>query len=384
MTTITVDISALVDGQNADAGDVITPVSDLKNAIQDILNGVKAFDQLNFSTVSTLTIATDAITITGTSHKVDTEASAATDNLSTINGGAQGDVLLLRTVNSARDVTLKHNVGNILTIDANDIVLSTLNPVVLLYFNGTSWIVLNNFFDRNSPGTIGGTTPGVITGTTINATKVNMAAATTGAASGNIAPGTQPTSPVEGDFWGDSAQTTIELFLAGITQSINGVLATQSVAATAVANSVAETSIFTGASFVGTRTLPANFFKVGKTIRIGVESIVGITGTPTLTIRMKLGSTTILTATSAALSAIASQPHHTVIEITCYATGASGAVRGHIWNLIGIIANNVAITTANVTVDTTASQVIDVTAQWSVANAANTIQAIITSIEVLN
>jgi hypothetical protein len=62
---------------------------------------------------TTLTIATGAITVTQGLHKIDTEASAATDDLDTINGGAEGIVFWARIVNNGRNVVIKHQTGNI-------------------------------------------------------------------------------------------------------------------------------------------------------------------------------------------------------------------------------------------------------------------------------
>lgn len=58
-------------------------------------------------------IASDTITVTSTAIWVDTEGAAATDDLATINGGLDGMEIIINTVSSSRDVTIKHNTGNI-------------------------------------------------------------------------------------------------------------------------------------------------------------------------------------------------------------------------------------------------------------------------------
>ncbi len=65
------------------------------------------------SSPTSITIVSDAVSITKRFHRVDTQGGAATDNLSTINGGSDGDTLILRAENGARDVVVKDGVGNI-------------------------------------------------------------------------------------------------------------------------------------------------------------------------------------------------------------------------------------------------------------------------------
>jgi hypothetical protein len=51
--TISVDTSALVDGQGADAADVTTPLGDLETALENLLNGLQAAEQVLFLEIST-------------------------------------------------------------------------------------------------------------------------------------------------------------------------------------------------------------------------------------------------------------------------------------------------------------------------------------------
>jgi len=95
--------------------------------------------KLNFDEATTLTISSGAITITQSYHYVDTEAAAATDDLDTINGGTAGDILFLRTVDSTRDVVIKHGTGNIVTSDGSDYTMDSTDDVVQLIFDGTNW-----------------------------------------------------------------------------------------------------------------------------------------------------------------------------------------------------------------------------------------------------
>lgn len=140
MATISVDISGIVDGTGIDASDVTLPLADLKTAIENVLNGVQAFDQLNVGTSSEVTISSGAISISKTRHRVDTEGNAATDLLDTINGGAEGDVLELSLENAGRLVTVRHNAGNIWLAAAVDINLTSVYQTLRLRYTGTKWV----------------------------------------------------------------------------------------------------------------------------------------------------------------------------------------------------------------------------------------------------
>jgi len=95
----------------------------------------------------TLTIVSGVITITEEVGYValDTEAAAATDDLTTINGGSDGQILVLRSLSSSRDPTIKHNLGNIrLAAGADFALASVLYRMVLMYDSSTpGWVELS-------------------------------------------------------------------------------------------------------------------------------------------------------------------------------------------------------------------------------------------------
>lgn len=63
---------------------------------------------LNLGAAVILTIASGSVVRTQTYHSIDTEASAATDDLDTVTGLVTGDLLNIRSVSDARDTTLKN------------------------------------------------------------------------------------------------------------------------------------------------------------------------------------------------------------------------------------------------------------------------------------
>ena len=93
---------------------------------------------LNFADATELTIATGVVTITQSVHTIDGEGDAD-DDLVTISGGFNGDYLIIYPANSARDITLIHDTGNIMTSNSLDYTIPD-NGMVILYHNGTDWL----------------------------------------------------------------------------------------------------------------------------------------------------------------------------------------------------------------------------------------------------
>lgn len=157
-------------------------------------------------------------------------------------------------------------------------------------------------------------------------------------------------------------------------------------ASTTIANSSVETTaIPTG---VGTLSLPANFFSAGTVIRLKGGGIFSTLITPgNLTVKMKLGSTTIASVVISNLLAAASNNAFDFEgTIICRSTGAGGTVMatGFITYDTGTLLRGVgALNNAGgaTTVDTTAVQTIDVTVQWQTANASNSITTTIATVE---
>lgn len=149
-----------------------------------------------------------------------------------------------------------------------------------------------------------------------------------------------------------------------------------STASATVANSIVETTLIgTG---TGSLTLPVNFLAVAKAIEIEAWGTIASILTPTLRLRIKLGSVTVIDTTAVTLLTITgTNLWNTRAVIDCRTTGATGTVFGQgmgmyytsATGLAGIASPN----TTTSTVDTTATQVIDMTVLWGSASASNTI-----------
>jgi hypothetical protein len=193
----------------------------------------------------------------------------------------------------------------------------------------------------------------------------HMAASTTSLASYRVPAGTAPSSPGEGDSWNDSTQKAAMDRINGMTQSrvlspfTNG-------AVTGPSNSTSESSIL-GAGF-GTKALPANFWTPDKTVLIEVMGFYSTGGAArNLTLRVKYGSTTLASDVQSTTAATAGRSFYLRALVTCYTTGATGTVWVQGWYRIQE-GDFPLFSTAAVTINTTTSNTLDVTAQFATAD----------------
>lgn len=155
-----------------------------------------------------------------------------------------------------------------------------------------------------------------------------------------------------------------------------------------IANTTSETSLLDGG--IGSLTLQPNLLQTGKAILLTIRGIVSDTGTPSTTVRVKLGSTTLVTSTQSLPSGLSNASFEMVFQITCRAGGSSGSIMGQGRTIFN---SNNGITTASmrslqmtspVTIDLTTSLLLDLTYQWGTAHASNTITACCATLEILN
>jgi len=90
-----------------------------------------------------LTIANGAVTKTYSHHTIDTEDDEPTDDLETVNGGAEGEVILIRPADGARKIVVKHDVGNIWLPGGADISLDHADAYLMLVYSGANWVAIS-------------------------------------------------------------------------------------------------------------------------------------------------------------------------------------------------------------------------------------------------
>lgn len=157
-----------------------------------------------------------------------------------------------------------------------------------------------------------------------------------------------------------------------------------------ITNTTTETSaIPTG---TGNLTLVANYLTAGKTIRIkghGTYTTPAVTG-GTVTVKVKLGSITLASvSTSALLVGASGAAFHFEAVIICRSVGASGSVvcGGAVDYEIasaGRLFDNLDNDGTATTIDTTASQVLDVTVTWDTASASKVVKTTTALVEAFN
>lgn len=160
-------INGSIDATKIGAGGVTSTefgyIGTLSSDIQTQVTARVSKTDAAFTASTELTISGGAITRTQALHTVDTEADAASDNLDTISGGADGNILFIRANHTDRTVVVTES-GNIVIPQGTQISLDDNIKTLLLVYDGTltKWIVVNVLPDSLSISEI--TLGGIILG----------------------------------------------------------------------------------------------------------------------------------------------------------------------------------------------------------------------------
>lgn len=146
---------------------------------------------------------------------------------------------------------------------------------------------------------------------------------------------------------------------------------------TTLGNSTTETNIIgTGQ---GSTTLAANQLTVGSTLRVAMDGYGGVSGGGTVQIKLKIGANTVIdTGTFTPITIVPSFPWRLELVYSVRTTGAGGTGIGQAFlvftkDVNGTIVGNPVAITGTTTIDTTASNIVQVSWQWGTASANNTI-----------
>lgn len=208
-------------------------------------------------------------------------------------------------------------------------------------------------------------------------------------------------SSTEGTIQKHSTQKCVATYVNGLHQKLAGVFFTGT-ADQGPTNTTTETTLIP--SGVGTATLPANFFVAGKVVKCTLIGYIDShnVSAGTLTLKSYLGGTggtaMAITAANTMVNGLAKFGWKLELYLTCRTAGASGTVAAH--GAFTLIEDSVAVTqkywvlgtganifTSNstaVTVDTTASQAIEITAKFGTAQTGNSIKTTHCIFEALN
>lgn len=163
---------------------------------------------------------------------------------------------------------------------------------------------------------------------------------------------------------------------------------------TALNTSTTATSILPGAAKF---TLPANFYSIGKVLRVTAQGRISTTtGPPTITLDIRHGATVVWNGAAATtVASVTNKSWELMVLLTCRAIGASANLMG-----IGKCTSSVVVGSsggnANTWLlpdsapavgnnfDSTAAQVVDLFATWSASSVSNSIQLHSFILEALN
>ncbi len=140
-------IGNVAGGSTVGIGKVPTTALDVSGNIAvsgnlDAGGAVKLDTFLNLGAQTALTISGGVITATATFLQIDTEGAAASDDLDTINGGTEGDLVILKIANNTRAVVVKHGTGNIHLHGSADFTLDHRRDSLLLIHRNSLWETL--------------------------------------------------------------------------------------------------------------------------------------------------------------------------------------------------------------------------------------------------
>lgn len=257
------------------------------------------------------------------------------------------------------------------TIAANDTAesgSSTGSDMQVSRFDDSGSFIDAPLFIKRSSGRVGiGTT------SPSGALHIKAGGAAASGAPIKLTAGTNLTTPEAGAVEYDGSN----LFFTGtaaLRGAVTRILFSQTATGTVTSTASETTTLGTG---IGTATLPANFFVAGRTVRLVQKGVISTTGTPTLVMKIKLGSVVLTqTATVTLPNNMTNYSYTLEADYVCRAAGSSGTFVGEGKMLI----DNVTVPfilgfpgVSTVTVDTTTSQVLDLSATFGTANSSNTI-----------
>lgn len=222
---------------------------------------------------------------------------------------------------------------------------------------------------------------------------ITLPATTTDNASLNIPHGTAPTSPTNGDIWTTTSgiyvrvngSTVGPLSTGGSSGSVKWIWSNTS--STTVANTTSETTLLdTG---TGTKTVAANELQAGSIVRVTAAGSWNASDTSQIvSIRVKLGtSITLARAITTSNDEATSGSWRVKADFLTETAGVNQAARASFETFFGSATAGTVTQIDNTftsTFDTTGTNDVNVTAQWSAASASNTIACSIAYIEILH
>ena len=122
--------------------DFFRDVSENEHQVTMGPNGLFGSAFVHVKASSELTIASGVVTAGQTFHSIDTESDASTDDLNTINGGGDGDIIIIKAEHDDRTIVVKDGTGNLRT--AGDFSMdNSTDTMMLINSGGSTWLELS-------------------------------------------------------------------------------------------------------------------------------------------------------------------------------------------------------------------------------------------------
>ncbi len=114
--------------------DMLDDMEDMRRDISLLRRRESRQRHLNAGKIRELTIAAGVITVRSIDSfiELDTQSDAATDDLDTISGGVEGQIIVIRSSNLARVPTIKHDADNLSLAKADFLLSNPWDRIILI------------------------------------------------------------------------------------------------------------------------------------------------------------------------------------------------------------------------------------------------------------
>ena len=146
-----------------------------------------------------------------------------------------------------------------------------------------------------------------------------------------------------------------------------------------VANTTTETSLINTLGAKGSLLLPANILQIGSTLKFKMDGIYNDASTPTATVRIKIGSVTIIESATTIPSNLSNAFFNAEFMLVVRSIGTSGTICGEGVTFIkdpatvGAPSMRALQMLTDVNINTTIDNIFDITYQWSAASTSNSL-----------
>tara|TARA_R110000751_G_scaffold76140_4_gene153217 strand:+ start:2479 stop:3129 length:651 start_codon:yes stop_codon:yes gene_type:complete len=190
------------------------------------------------------------------------------------------------------------------------------------------------------------------------------------------------------DYWDGSVYRTAKIKGSNLSNGIGGIgKFSQTSVATAITNTTTESSLLTGAGFLGDLLFDTNTFQLGDSYHLKIGGYLSCLVNSDVNIRVKFGSI-LLSLSTIRLSLTSFKFFEIEVDFTIRSVGGAGV--GSVISMIelrhlsdsGNTINGLQYCVDNfATFDTTIANTLDVTWEWSTASNSNFIQSAVTNLK---